>query len=175
MGQRPGKKQKKKHPAVPWKGTAGDFLSAVAVTVTALMAFAVMAAPAVAATVVTTLVVVLAHGVGIVLEIPGCQSRCRSVGFSHHTGVEQNARLIQSRPGTAADAAADQGIDLHLGQEARQGPMAAAVGGHHYSVDDLTVLHIVNLELLRMAKVLEYLTVLVSHRNTHGYIPPEKS
>ena len=45
--------------------------------------------------------------------------------------------------------------------------MTDSVGTHDLAGDDFTVLHIINLEMLGSAKVLENVTVLISNCNFH--------
>ena len=82
-------------------------------------------------------------------------------------GVQPDARFRQRHLGAAADAAADQGIHLVCLQEARQGPVAAAVGVHHLGGDDRAVLHVIELELCRVTEVLEHLAVFIGDCDFH--------
>ena len=118
------------------------------------------------------IVVVRTDGIGIVLQAACEQSGHLGVRVSGHAGIELNPRLGQGIAGAAADTAADQHLRAALPQEARQGPVSAAVGIHHPAGDKLAVLHLVKLELLRMAKVLKDLSVFVSNRNFHHHFPP---
>ena len=90
--------------------------------------------------------------------------------FAADAAVELDTGLRQCHLGTAADAAADQGIHALLHQEARQRAVAAAVGVHHFLPDDLAVRHFIDLELLRVAEVLENLTVFIGNCNFHNGI-----
>ncbi len=123
----------------------------LAVVVTAFMTFPV------------AMTVVVALRVGI---IPECALRKRYGCCVRRTGyaaVELDARLCQCILSTHADAAADQGIHLRGFQEARQRAMPAAVGRHDLFLNDFTVLHIIELELLRVTEVLENLSVFKCH------------
>ena len=111
--------------------------------------------------------VVGTHRVRVVGQAPRQQGGHRPVGVPRRAGVESDARLGQSVSGAAADAAADEGLHAVLPQEARQGPVAAAVGVHHPAGDHRAVFHVVELELLRVAEVLEYLTVFISDCDFH--------
>ena len=96
---------------------AGAVAAVVVMVMAAVMALAV--------------VVVGADGVGVVAQPAGQQGLHLGVGAAGGAGVELDAGLGQGVPGPAADAAADQGVHLMRLQEARQGPVAAAVGVHH--------------------------------------------
>ena len=61
----------------------------------------------------------------------------------------------------AANAAAQEGVHALGLQKASQGPVAGAVGFHHLRGEHLAVLHLVELKLGRVAKVLEHLAVFV--------------
>ena len=84
-----------------------------------------------------------------------------------NTAVQGNACLGQSILGTTANAAANQGAYVLLLQEGSQGTMADTVAGENMGFLDLIVLNGVNLELFRMAKVLENLTVVIGNCKFH--------
>lgn len=63
--------------------------------------------------------------------------------------------------------AADQGIHLTVLQKASQGPVSAAIGIHHLGGGYGAVLHIIELELCRVAKVLEHLAVFIGDCDFH--------
>src|SRR5699024_9531687 len=131
----------------------------------------------VAAAVVTLAVVVVmaAHHVGIIGQPAGDQVLHRLIRVSGAAAVEDHPGLRQGGPGPAANAAADQGVDVHLGQKVRQSPVAGAIGGHYRAADHLPVLHVVDLELLRVTEMLIDLTVFVSYRDPHVTRPPVAS
>ena len=92
-------------------------------------------------------------------QLTGCKC-CRSfVCATRNTAVQSNARLRKRSLCAAADAAADQRVDLMRGQEACKGTVAAAVRVDYLAVSDLAVLHIVQLELFGMAEKNMPLTV----------------
>ena len=122
----------------------------------ALMAFSVMMA------------VVVASGIGIILQRILCQSLRSCVGRTGNAAVEPDPRLGQRSLCAHADAAADQRIRLRSFQKAGQRPMAAAAGGDDLLCDDLTVLYVIELELLRVSEMLEDLSVFVSDCDSHG-------
>lgn len=73
-------------------------------------------------------------------QLTGCK-RCRSfVCAARNTAVQSNARLRKRSLCAAADAAADQRVDLMRGQEACKGTVAAAVRVDYLAVPDLAVL-----------------------------------
>ena len=118
---------------------------------------------AVAAAVVVALVVVMvaAADVGALGQDAGDQLHDGHVSAAVDAGVQVDAGRCQGVDGAAADAAADQGVHLKGAQEGGQGAVAAAVGVHHHGPGDLAVLHIVELELLGVAEVLENAAVFV--------------
>ena len=96
----------------------------------------------------------------------------RIVRAAAGTAVKFNARFCQRPLCAAANPAANKDINLQRLQHAGQSAVSAAVGIHHPAGDKLAVLHLVKLELLRMAKVLKDLSVFVSNRNFHHHFPP---
>ena len=85
--------------------------------------------------------------------------------------ADLNAGLSQSALSAAADAAADQHIDGILSQQPGQRAVAAAVSAHHFAGQDPAILHLVDLEVLGLAEVLEYFSVLIGYRNFHSDSP----
>ena len=119
-----------------------------------------------------SLAVVVALYIGVVTE-SALQQRLHSlVRRACHTAVERDACLCERNLRTAADAAADQRIHAHGGEEACQCAVSAAESGHYSGADDLSVLNVIELEQRRMAEVLEYLSVVVSNCYFHvGVLP----
>ena len=140
-------------------------LMPLTVVVSAFMVFS-MVMPALVAFPVM-MVVVVAPGVGIIREPAFGQRLDRRVRGAVHAAVELDPRLSQRILCPHADAAADQCIRMRCFQEAGQCAVPAAVGWYDLLRDNYTVLHIVELELLRVAKVLEDLSVFVSYCNSH--------
>ena len=85
-----------------------------------------------------------------------------------HAAVYLNAHFRQSSLRTAANAAADERIHLQTAQKPSQRTVTAAPGGNEHFVGNLPVLHLIELELLGMTKVLENLSVLIGNSNHHG-------
>ena len=138
---------------------------ALAVLVAAVMAFAVMstlmAFP-------VMMVVVVAPGVGIIREPAFGQRLDRRVRGAVHAAVELDPGLSQRILCAHANAAADQRVRLRGFQKTGQRAVSAAVCGYNLLRDDLTALHVVELELLRVAEMLEDLSVFVSYCNSHS-------
>ena len=75
--------------------------------------------------------------------------------------------LYISADTTAADAAADQRLDAPLTQESSQRPVAAAGGVHHLAGSHRSVFHLIDLESLRVPKMLKDLSILICHCYFH--------
>ena len=117
---------------------------------------------------VVMVAVVTAHNIGIVVQLTGKQCRHSSIRTAGNAAVKPDARLCQSSLGTTADAAADQNIRVQRVEHTGQGTVTAAVGTDHLRGDDLTVANIIYLKKLRVAKVLENITVGISDCNSHN-------
>jgi len=140
---------------------------------TAAVAAAVMAVAAaavIAAGVPLAMGMVSADSVGVEGQIAG-QIGCNSgISAANHAGQRDNASLHQRSAGAAANAAADKNIHAGSREELGQRTVAAALGGNDQRVDDLLALHIVDLKLLSVAKMLEHLGVaaVIGNCNSHG-------
>ena len=120
------------------------------------------------AAIAVVVVVVVAADAGVVGQL-ACQEICHSViRIAGNAAVKLNASLRQSHLGTAADAAADQGVHLVGGQEASQGAVAGTGNIHYLGSDDDAVLHLVELELGAVAEVGEDLFILIGCCDNHG-------
>ncbi len=91
----------------------------------------------------------------------------RLVRIALGSGDDCDPSLLESVHGTAAKAAADQDIDRVVRQKSRKGTVANAVGPDHLTGDDLSVLDIIDLEILGPSEVLEDVSVLISSCNSH--------
>lgn len=114
----------------------------------------------------TSLMAVGARDGGAARKRPGgksLRSRIRAAGY---TAVKPDTGIRQRRLRAAANSTADQRVNLQRTQNARQSAVAAAVGVHDFGRDDFTVFHIVELELLRVAKMLKNRSVIVSNCNS---------
>ena len=140
-------------------------VEAFAVMVSALVTASVMMSTLVPLTVV--MAVVVAFGIGIILQRTLCQSLRGCIGRTRNPAVELDSRLGQRILRTHADAAADQCIRLGGFQESGQCAVTAAIGGDDLLRNYLAVLHIVELELLGVAKMLEDLSVFIGYRDSH--------
>ena len=128
---------------------------ALSMVMTTIMTFTVMMA------------VVIAFGVGIILQCPFGQHLRGRVCRACHAAVEFDSRLSQSILRTHADAAADQRVRLRRFQKPGKSAVTAAVGGDNLLSYYSAILHIVELELLGVAKMLEDLSVFVSNCDSH--------
>lgn len=135
--------------------------------VAAMAAAVVLAAAVVAAGVGLTVVVMVAGGGLGIGQSPVQQLGHPLVGVAGAAGVELDARLGQGHLGAGSDAAADEAVHAVLGQEARQSAVAATVGGADLGGDHLAVLHLIDLELLRVAEVAEHHSIFVSNCDFH--------
>ena len=114
------------------------------------------------------LTVVMVAGGCIGADQRACQQFCHpGVRVALAAGVQPDTCLRQRHLGPTADAAADQGIHLTVLQKASQGPVSAAIGIHHLGGGYGAVLHIIELELCRVAKVLEHLAVFIGDCDFH--------
>ena len=96
------------------------------------------------------------------------QQRCnRIIAAALNARIELDAKAAQRILRAAADAAADQRIRAVHHQHARQSAMAAAGGVDHLGGNNLSVLNLIELELLAVSKVLENLSILIGYCNLH--------
>ena len=139
-------------------------LMPLTVVVSAFMVFSMVMPALVAFPVV--MAVVIAFSIGIILQCTLCQSLSGRVGRTGDPAVELDARLGQRSLRAHANAAADQRVHLCGFQKSGQCTVAAAVGGYDLLRDNFPVLHVIELELLRVAEMLEDLSVFVSYCNS---------
>lgn len=110
--------------------------------VTAVMTVIVMTAAVVAAgvTALTMLVVVVvAANVGIIRQNAADECAYRRVSLAAYAAVELDTCLGKCLLSAAADAAADEGVNAALHQEARKCAVTAAVGVNDLLADYLAV------------------------------------
>ena len=112
-------------------------------------------------------VVMVAVNLRIVAETSRQQRLHRIVGAAGHAAIEPDARIRQRRLRAAANAAADQCVGPMPKQEACQRAMSAVAGIHHLCGSDLAVLHLIQLKLCRMSKMLINLPILIGYRDFH--------
>lgn len=120
------------------------------------------------AMVALAVVVVVAMGVGVKAELSGqiiCYCRvCRAADPAE----QLDACLCKGVLCPGADAAAEHHIGIVLGQKAHQCTVALPVGGNDLAGRHLSVFDLVELELCRVAEVLEYHTVFIRNCDLHG-------
>ena len=114
--------------------------------------------------------VVITTGVGIIFEVSSRKCLSRLIGRTLNARVELDSRVGERHLRTYADTTADQGVDLCGLKESRQQPVPAAVGVYDLLLDDFFILDIVQLELLRMAEMLENLSVFIGDCDSHNMI-----
>ena len=124
------------------------------------------------AVVAVVMLMMAAHGVWIVRQLPGQQGGHCLVRVAGHAGVELDAGLSQGRAGAAANAATDKCVHMMGGQEPGQSTVAAAVGVHHAAGGDGAAVHLKELELTGMPEVLEHLAVFISNCENQKDTPP---
>ena len=92
----------------------------------------------------------------------------RLVCIAADAAVKLDSRLGQRGFGSAADPAADQGIHPLVPQKSRQRAMTASCCFHHLGSCHFSIFHLVDLELLCVAKVLKHTPVFISYCNFHS-------
>ena len=113
------------------------------------------------------MVMVVAFGIGIIRKVPCSKALYRLVCISCDTAIELDTCLGKCHLCAAANAAADQYIDIELGKKAGECTMAASIGVDHLSGENFITLNGINLELLRVAEVLKNFTIAVSYCDFH--------
>ena len=121
-----------------------------------------------AAAVTLLVVVVGAAGVGVKDQRAGKISRRSAVGVAGNAAAQPDAGLCQRHLCPAANAAAQQHIYAVAHQKAHQCTVPLPVGGDHLGTGDAALLGGVQLELRRVAEVLEHLTVFVGNCDLHN-------
>ena len=124
----------------------------------------------VAADVTRLAVMVVTGGSFGIYQRAGQQIGDALVGVAGAARVELDAGLGQGRLGAGADAAADQAVHAVGCQKARQGAVAAAVGGHHLGIRQSAVHDVIDLELFRVAEVAVHIAVFIGDCDFHGVI-----
>ena len=113
------------------------------------------------------MVMVVAFGIGIISKVTCSKALYRLVCISCDTAIELDTCLGKCHLCAAANAAADQHIDIELGKKAGECAMAASVGIDHLSGENFITLNDINLELLRVAKMLKNFTIFISYCDFH--------
>ena len=114
-----------------------------------------------AAAVTLLVVVVGAAGVGVKDQRAGKISRRSAVSLAGNAAAQPDTGLCQSHLCTAANAAAQQHIYAVAHQKAHQCAVALPIGGDHLGAGNVAFLDSVQLELRRVAEVLEHLTIFI--------------
>ena len=83
-------------------------------------------------------------------------------------GIKSDPGIRERHLRAHTDPAADQGVSLCRLQETRQRAVSASVGIYDLLICDLTVLNVIQLKLLRMAKMLKDLSVFKRNCDSHG-------
>ena len=114
-----------------------------------------------AAAVTLLVVMVGAAGVGVKDQRAGKISRRSAVSLAGDATAQPDAGLCQCHLCTAADAAAQQHVHAIAHQKAHQCTVPLPIGGDHLGTGNATLLSGVQLELCRVAEVLEHLTIFI--------------
>ena len=113
------------------------------------------------------MVVMIAFCVRVIGKGSGNAGSHRIVCIPADTAEQLDACLGKGRLGTAADAAADEGIHTQLGKQSCQRTVTASVGVNDLRLYNGAVLDVVHLELFGVTEVLEDFSVFVSYCNFH--------
>ena len=113
---------------------------------------------------------VAALDIRVIRQCAGQERRDRLVRAALHAAEQADIRFRKRGLRAAADAAADQGVHALRRKEARKRAVAAAIGIHNLGRKDFPVLCLIYFKLGGVAKVLEYLAVLICDCDFHlGY------
>lgn len=113
------------------------------------------------------MLMVITMCIRIIFQMALCQSLRCLIGIALNSGIQLDASICQSHLSAHPDASADQSIHLCRLQESCQCAMAAAVGINNLLMDNLSILCIIELELCRMAEMLEDFSVFISDCDSH--------
>ena len=116
---------------------------------------------------VMVMLVMVAFDIGIKGKLSfgklfGCRV-CTAGNAAEHL----NACAFERGDCAAADAAANQRLHTQIFQETCQRTMSAAVGAHHFRMDNAAVLDGIELKLFGMAEMLKYLTIFIGRCDFH--------
>lgn len=87
-----------------------------------------------------------------------------------HTAVKTDLRFCQCILSPGSNASADQCIHFIFREHPCKSAVAAAACIYHLRPGYLPVFNIINLKLLRMPEMLEYISVLISYCNLHNAV-----
>lgn len=132
-----------------------------AAALVALVLVMAVAAAGLAMFVGVVMAVAAARGLAVLCERSGDKGLDTSVAAALSSCVHRDAGLGKRVDGATADAAADERVHATVGEQARKGTVAGAVGAHDLLVEYLAILNVVDLELLAAAKVHKDVAVVV--------------
>ena len=111
--------------------------------------------------------VMAAYRIRVIIQSPSKKLFYLLVRIAGAPRIQVDSCLRQRRARTAANTAADQHIDPAAKQKARKSAVPLSVSVYNLSIHNLLIFYMVYLEFLRMPKMLEHLSVLISHCNLH--------
>lgn len=106
--------------------------------------------------------------IGVKDKMTGQIVRHSRICIAGNTAEQLDASLCKGCLGTGTDTAAENDIHMVLNEEAYQSTMALTIGRNDSTAQNPAAFCIVDLELCRVAKVLEHLTVFVRNCNFHN-------
>jgi len=118
------------------------------------------------------MVMVIALYIRIIAKFPFDQRFCRCIAGSRYAAIQLDTCIGKGHLRAAADAAADQRIDLKRGKQPRKRSVTAAIGVNDFTGDDFSIFDGIDLKLPCVSKVLKNLSIFISCRNFHFNIPP---
>lgn len=136
-----------------------------------LLIFAAVMAAAMPSAVVAfsmmAVAVMAALDIRIKSKISGQERFYRFIRISGHTAVKLDAGVRKGVLGSHSNTAADQCVHAHLFQKACQSAVSAAIGIRNLLFYNTAVLHIIELKLFCVSKVLKYIPVFKCYCNSH--------
>ena len=120
------------------------------------------------AAVVTFLVMVAALYERVESELAGEKRANRIICIPDNAAVEFYPCFGKSRLSSRSDSAANEDFNAVLFQKSRKSTVSASVCGNDNHSLDFSVLGVVELEVLRVTEMPEYLSVIVCYRNFHN-------
>ena len=130
------------------------------------LAFAVMVVAAMAMSFVRAMMMFAVNG-RVIGETVREEIGGRFVCAALHAAVKTDARFLQCVLCASADAAADQHLDVLLPEKRDERAVAGPVGFQDLRARDGPVRHLIELEPLASAKMLENLSFIVRDRYSH--------
>ena len=113
------------------------------------------------------MVMVVTFGIGLISKVPCDKALYRFVCISVDTAIELNTGLGKCHLCAAANAAADQHIDIELGKKTGERTMSTSVGVDDLSGKNVIPVYGINLKLLRVTEVLKNFTFTISYCDFH--------